>query len=243
MHIWDEFPMCHWKVFEAVSRCLCDLKQTTAPGSDRVFICCGDFSQIPPVIPSGGRRAIIEATIKLSPLWESFQLRELTHSQRGAGDTATPTLWTSSVLADFQPLMPLPRQQSWCAWNHWQLPPMRMKPSALRFPTSTMHVHQCSQRAIITGNNHVIDALNKKILTMLHEEEFSLFSVTWLCSNDTRMQNLISTEFLNSLRSPGVPEQELKLKLNCLCMVTRKILVQDRLMNNTKVIVREKAAK
>ena len=46
---------------------------------------------------------------------------------------------------------------------------------------------------------------------MLHGEEFSLFSVTRLCSDDTRMQNLMSTEFLNSLRSPGVPEHELKL--------------------------------
>ena len=53
------------------------------------------------------------------------------------------------------------------------------------------------------------------------------------------MLNLISTEFLNLLKSPGVPEHELKLKLNCLCMVTRNISVQDRLMNNTKVIVRE----
>ncbi len=73
----------------------------------------------------------------------------------------------------------------------------------------------------ITGTNRVVDALNKKILTMLHGEEFSLFSVTRLCSDDTRIQNLMSTEFLNSLRSPGVPEHVLKLKLNCLCMVTR----------------------
>ena len=80
VHIWDEFPMCHHKVFEAVNHCLCDLKQTTA--------LCGDFRQIPPAIPGGGRRAIIEATIKSSPLWESFQLRELTHPQRDVGDTA-----------------------------------------------------------------------------------------------------------------------------------------------------------
>ena len=101
------------------------------------------------------------------------------------------------------------------------------------------NVYQCSHRAIITGTNHVVDALNRKILMMLHGEEFSLFSVTRLCLDNTRMQNLISTEFLNFLRSPGVPEHELKLKLNCLCMVTRNISVQDRLMNNTKVIVRE----
>lgn len=62
-------------------------------------------------------------------------------------------------------------------------------------------VRKYSQRgSTITGINHVVDALNRKILTMLHGEEYSLFSVTRLCSNDIRMQNLMSTEFLNSLR-------------------------------------------
>ena len=46
------------------------------------------------------------------------------------------------------------------------------------------YVQQCSQRAIITGTNHVVDALNKMILTMLHGEEFPLFNITWLCSDD-----------------------------------------------------------
>ena len=120
VHIWDEFPMCHRKVFEAVNRCLCDLKQTTVPCGGRVFICCGDFRQIPPVIPGGGRRAIIEATIKSSPLWESFQLRELTHPQRDAETRPTPTLLIRSVMAGFQPPMPLPQRRSWYAWNRWQ---------------------------------------------------------------------------------------------------------------------------
>ena len=50
-------------------------------------MCCGDFRQIPPVIPGVGRHAIIEATIKSSPLWLMFEVRELTHPQRDAGDT------------------------------------------------------------------------------------------------------------------------------------------------------------
>ena len=74
---------------------------------------------------------------------------------------------------------------------------------------------------------------------MLHGEEFSLFNVTRFCLDNARMQNLMLTQFLNSLRSPGVPEHKLKLKLNCLCMVTRNISVQDWLMNATKVIMRK----
>ena len=238
VHIWDEFPMCHQKIFDAVSHCLCDLLQTTTPCGGRVFICCGDFRQIPPVIPGGGRHAIIEATIKSSPLWPLFQLRELTHPQRDAGDTtysnfvdhigdgrlpATNATATATELVCLEPLAVSTDENE-----------------AINFVFPDVDdVIQCSQRAVITGTNRVVDALNAKILTMLHGEEFSLFSVTRLCSDDTKLQNLITTEFLHSLKSPGVPEHELKLKLNCLCMVTRNISVQDRLMNNTKVIVRE----
>ena len=74
-------------MFEAVNRCLYDLMQTTILCSGRIFVCCGDFRQIPPVIPGGGRHAIIEATIKSSPLWPMFAVRELSRPQRDAGDT------------------------------------------------------------------------------------------------------------------------------------------------------------
>ena len=52
-----------------------------------------------------------------------------------------------------------------------------------------------------------------------------------------RTARLYSLSF--TFLSPGVPDHQLKLKVNCLCMVTRNISLQDRLMNNTKVIVRE----
>ena len=238
VHIWDEFPMCHRKVFEAVSRCLCDLMQTTTPCGGRIFVCCGDFRQIPPVIPGGGRHAIIEATIKSSPLWTSFAVRELTHPQRDAGDMAY------SNFVDLIGDGTLPsRHCTITSTGLVKLEPMAVttdENEAINFVFPDIdNVEECSQRAIITGTNRIVDALNHKILKMLHGAEVSLFSVTRLCSDDTKLTNLLSTEFLNSLKSPGVPEHELKLKLNCLCMVTRNISVQDRLMNNTKVIVRE----
>ena len=51
-----------------------------------VSVTCGDFRQIPPVIPGGGRSAIVEASMKSSPLWPSFVKRNLTHPQREASD-------------------------------------------------------------------------------------------------------------------------------------------------------------
>jgi ATP-dependent DNA helicase PIF1 len=82
LHIWDEFPSIHQKNFEAVSNWLCDVTGSSAPCGGRVFVCCGDFRQIPPVIPGGGRSTIVEASIPSSPLWSSFAWRNLTHPQR-----------------------------------------------------------------------------------------------------------------------------------------------------------------
>ena len=55
------------------------------------------------------------------------------------------------------------------------------------------------------------------------------------------LKHVLTEEFLHSLKSPtpGVPDHNLKLKLNCLYLVMRNISVQDRVMNNTKVILRE----
>lgn len=48
MHIWDKFPMCHQKEFEAVNHCLCDLMQTMAPvvaRSSYVVVTSGRYHQ------------------------------------------------------------------------------------------------------------------------------------------------------------------------------------------------------
>ncbi len=98
----------------------------------------------------------------------------------------------------------------------------------------------CNERAIITGRNAVVDNLNGKILKRLDGQEVVLHSVTRLASGDhTHLSHFLTEGFLHSLTSPGVPNHQLKLKLNCLCLVMCNISVQDRVMNNTKVIVRE----
>ena len=90
------------------------------------------------------------------------------------------------------------------------------------------------------GKNVTVDMLNDTILRRLTGEEVSLHSVTRLANaDDTHLKHLLTEEFLQSLTSPGVPNHNLKLKLNCLCLVMRNISIEDRIMNNTKVIIRE----
>ena len=129
------------------------------------------------MVPDGGQQAIIEAIIKSSPLWESFQLRELTHPQRDAGDTPYSNL--VDLISDGTHAT-VTATELVCLES---LTVTTNEGEAINFVFPNINcVHRCmhSQGAIITGTNHIVDALNKKILTMLHWEEFSPFSVTWL---------------------------------------------------------------
>jgi hypothetical protein len=76
MIIWDEAPMMHRRTFEAVDRTLRDLMQLDdAQATKKIFggktmVLGGDFRQILPVIPKGGREDIVSASLPRSHLWQ-----------------------------------------------------------------------------------------------------------------------------------------------------------------------------
>ncbi len=72
--IWDEAPMMHRRAFEVVDRTLCDLMQLDdAQATKKIFggktvVLGGDFWQILPIVPKGGRKDIISALLPWSHL-------------------------------------------------------------------------------------------------------------------------------------------------------------------------------
>jgi hypothetical protein len=74
--IWDEAPMMHRRTFEAVDRTLRDLmKLDDAQATEKIFggktmVLGGDFRQILPVVPKGGREDIVSASLLRSYLWQ-----------------------------------------------------------------------------------------------------------------------------------------------------------------------------
>src|SRR3546814_10867147 len=52
----------------------------------RILVACGDFRQIPPVVPGGDKWSVIDASVRSSPLWRQFHVMELTVSHRHAND-------------------------------------------------------------------------------------------------------------------------------------------------------------
>ena len=137
-------------------------------------------------------------------------MRELTHPQRDAGDTRCSNFIDQIVdggLAETNSIA--------IATDLVNLEVMTVttdEDEVINFVFPDIYdVQEFSQRAIITGTNRVVDALNNKILIRLQSGEVSLFSVTWMCSDETRLTNLLSTKFLNSLRTQTQTEAQLSV--------------------------------
>ena len=84
LFVWDEFPNNHRRSFEAVYRAMDSFDA-------QILVACGDFRQIPPVVPGGDKWDVVDASVRSSPLWRHFTIFELTIAHRHAGDPGYAT--------------------------------------------------------------------------------------------------------------------------------------------------------
>jgi hypothetical protein len=83
MIIWDEAPMMHCQTFEAVDRTLHDLMQLDdAHATETIFggktvVLGGDFRQILPIVPKGGREDIVSVLLPRLHLWQHVMILHL----------------------------------------------------------------------------------------------------------------------------------------------------------------------
>jgi len=87
--VWDEAPMAHKHVFEAVNRTLQHVMGAVDPAlkdmffGGKVVVMGGDFRQLLPVVPRGTRGQIVDASLKRSAiLWHSVKVRHLHENMR-----------------------------------------------------------------------------------------------------------------------------------------------------------------
>ena len=79
---------------------------------------------------------------------------------------------------------------------------------------------------ILCSNNNSVDMWNSIAQKMNLEEERTLYSKDSFSEVDDpkgHLKKMLSPEFLNSFRKCGIPDHELKLKINDICLVTRAI--------------------
>ncbi|XP_047954108.1 uncharacterized protein LOC125200514 [Salvia hispanica] len=86
--IWDEAPMVHKHVIEAVDRifrdimCVCDEGSMQKPFGGKTIVFGGDFSQILLVVPKGSRQDVVNVVINSSYLWKYCTVLRLTKNMR-----------------------------------------------------------------------------------------------------------------------------------------------------------------
>ena len=80
--IWDEAPMQHWHIIQAVHKTFKDLRGSNQPFGGVTVVFGGDFQQILPVILKGSRAAVVGACIKRSFLWNHIKLLHLHQNMR-----------------------------------------------------------------------------------------------------------------------------------------------------------------
>ncbi|XP_023730365.1 ATP-dependent DNA helicase PIF1-like [Lactuca sativa] len=81
--IWDEAPMVHKHVFEALDRTLKDVLRcgnssiSNIPFGGKVIVFGGDFRQFLPVVPGGSRQNIVNAFLSSSYLWDQSDTEKI----------------------------------------------------------------------------------------------------------------------------------------------------------------------
>jgi ATP-dependent DNA helicase PIF1 len=81
--IWDETLMMHHQTFKIIDQTLRDLMQLDdAQATEKIFsgktvVLGGDFRQIVPVVPKGGREDIVSTSLPQLHLWQHVMILRL----------------------------------------------------------------------------------------------------------------------------------------------------------------------
>jgi hypothetical protein len=248
--IWDEAPMMHRRAFEAVDRTLRDLMQLDdAQAIEKIFggktmVLGGDFRQILPVVPKGGREGIVSASLFRSYLWQHVTILRLHINMRVMATNSEEqrefAKWVLNVgdgnllaIAEEEGVDP-----DWIEIPpHMRLP---VEDCSLRGLIRTIYPdHRCHsgdamylmQRSILAPKNTDVDEVNNGILESLSKESHTYLSANSLTPTEegasvaagVSMDSLYPVEFLDTLRFSGIANHELELKVGVLILLLRNL--------------------
>ncbi|KAL8161208.1 hypothetical protein V2J09_012697 [Rumex salicifolius] len=110
-------------------------------------------------------------------------------------------------------------------------------PSILNISDPTQYYRE---RAILASTHEIVDNVNDHVLSLLPGDEKVYLSSDSICKTDEGgfvNESVYSVDFLNGIRSSGVPNHVLKLKVGVPIMILRNIDQSAGLCNGTMLIV------
>ena len=234
----DESGMAHKSVFEAMDRTFCDILEndTVFIGMPVLFAC--DFRQVLPVVKSGTRGQIIEATLKRSYLWQHIRTFRLTVNLRAHQDPNFNRILLEigegklPLIGDKQFQVALPAGFGIPVENLLDL----LEKVFPNIEAKYTDIEWISERAILTPHNQSVNEINNSLLDRMPGEKTTFHSIDTTESDDEAV--LYPTEFLNSLNPSGIPYHTLSLKIGSPIIILRN-LNPPIVTNGTRCVVRK----
>ncbi|CAJ2678040.1 uncharacterized protein LOC123904970 [Trifolium pratense] len=252
--IWDEAPMAHRYTFEALERTLRDVMSSFSNSKTifggKVIVFGGDFRQILPVVPRGYRSDIVHATINSSKIWDHCKVLTLTQNMRlkkngndqeianfskwllkiGEGRLSEPNDGYADVdipkellILDYDDPIPAIVQSTY---------------------PNLVDQYKCPNylqaRAILASTIEVVEQINTYVLSLIPgdaQDFYSCDSIDRADVNDCEIFETLTPEFLNSLKTSGLPNHKISLKIGTPIMLMRNLDQSEGLCNGTRMIV------
>ena len=238
--IWDEASMTKRQAVEALDNSLRDIMdRPQLPFGGKTFVFGGDFRQVLPVVRTGSRAQIVDASLRRSYLWDCMRHLKLVCNMRAQSDP-----WFADYLLRIGGGTEEVNSDGEVKLLDEICVPYSRKASDLDtlinsiYPNlneNMLNKDYITSRAILSTRNDWVDKINMKMIGTFQGGEMEYHSFD-AAVDDPR--NYYPAEFLNTLTPNGLPPHVLKLKVGCPIILLRNIDPANGLCNGTRLVVR-----
>lgn len=187
----------------------------------------GDWKQVHPILPGAPTSEAIALSVKRSPIWGFFEVKQLKFNMRARDDPH----WAEYLLCvgngiDFagtEGEIFLPDE----ILSAGDLIDDVYRDLFTRQMSFEMLTEYLVERAIIAPLNQTCEDYNREIVSRLPGETMEHISVDEIVADTVEEGEYYSTEFLNTLDPAELPPSRLRLKQGVVCMLLRNLRVED----------------
>ena len=232
--------MCHKFTFEALDKSLKEIMHNNMPFGGKVVVFCGDFHQILPIVPKGNRSDIVHATINASYIWDHSQILRLTKNMRLLSSAfGQPNNQEFNQFSDW--LLDIGDDkvgQANDGFSEITIPdeflikdytdPIQAIVDAT-YPNLTHNYSNADylqKRVVLASKKDIVDKINYYVLSLIPNDEKEYCSADSVDKSDELLNptfGLLTPKFLNSLKTSGIPNHKLTLKVGTPIMLVRNL--------------------